>query len=85
MMSYLYTADPVNTETLFESLPTSREAAPFLRFHHKALYEEHGPTTCEGMRSRDIADWPIAATSLLLDCPIWAEDQEFLAAASPLG
>jgi len=43
----------------------------------RSLYEEHESTTRERMRSRDIADWPIAATSLLLSCPIWTEDQDF--------
>ena len=43
----------------------------------RTLYEEHEPTARERMRSRDIDDWPIAATSLLLDCPIWTEDQDF--------
>ncbi|KAA6459133.1 nucleotide-binding protein [Acidobacteria bacterium AB60] len=43
----------------------------------RSLYEEHESTARERMRSRDIADWPIAATSLLLDCPIWTEDQDF--------
>lgn len=28
------------------------------------------------MRSRDIADWTIAATSLLLGSHIWIEDQD---------
>jgi predicted nucleic acid-binding protein len=32
------------------------------------------------MASRDLADWPIAATALLLDCPIWTEDQDFFGA-----
>jgi predicted nucleic acid-binding protein len=41
------------------------------------LYEEYESTARERMRSRDVADWPIAATSLLLDCPIWTEDQDF--------
>jgi predicted nucleic acid-binding protein len=26
---------------------------------------------------RDINDWSIVATSLLLDCPIWTEDNDF--------
>lgn len=28
---------PINTETLFEPLLASREAAPFLRLHYKTL------------------------------------------------
>jgi predicted nucleic acid-binding protein len=26
---------------------------------------------------RDINDWPIVAVALMLDCPIWTEDQDF--------
>ena len=43
----------------------------------RSLYEEHEATARERIRSRDIDDWPIAATSLLLDCPIWTEDHDF--------
>src|SRR6266404_1625749 len=28
-------------------------------------------------RIRDVNDWPILATALTLDCPIWTEDQDF--------
>lgn len=43
----------------------------------QGLYEQHESTARNRMRSRDIADWPIVATSLLLDCPVWTEDQDF--------
>jgi len=29
------------------------------------------------MKARDLDDWPIVATALVLDCPIWAEDKDF--------
>ena len=28
-------------------------------------------------RIRDIRDWPVLATALVLNCPIWTEDQDF--------
>jgi predicted nucleic acid-binding protein len=28
--------------------------------------------------ARDINDWPAVAAALLLDCPVWTEDQDFL-------
>jgi predicted nucleic acid-binding protein len=43
-------------------------------------YEAHEATARQRMASRDLADWPIAATALLLDCPIWTEDQDFFGA-----
>jgi predicted nucleic acid-binding protein len=43
----------------------------------QSLYEEYEFSARERMLSRDVTDRPIAATSLLLDCPIWTEDQDF--------
>jgi predicted nucleic acid-binding protein len=28
-------------------------------------------------RIRDVFDWPVLATALTLDCPVWTEDQDF--------
>ena len=33
--------------------------------------------------SRDANDWPIVAASLLLDCPIWTQDQDFFGSGVP--
>jgi predicted nucleic acid-binding protein len=30
--------------------------------------------------SRDVNDWPAVAAALLLDCPVWTEDKDFLGA-----
>jgi hypothetical protein len=30
--------------------------------------------------SRDVNDWPAVAVALLLDCPVWTEDKDFLGA-----
>jgi predicted nucleic acid-binding protein len=43
----------------------------------QSLYEGYESPARERMHSRDIADWPIVATSLLFDCAIWTEDQDF--------
>jgi predicted nucleic acid-binding protein len=40
-------------------------------------YSVHEATARSRMASRDITDWPIVATALLLDCPIWTEDRDF--------
>jgi predicted nucleic acid-binding protein len=29
------------------------------------------------LRRGDIADWPVVATALLLQCPVWTEDRDF--------
>ena len=35
------------------------------------------------IKSRDIRDWPIVATALTLNCPIWTEDQDFFGTGIP--
>ena len=42
-----------------------------------SLYEAHESPARERMRSRDVDDWPVVATALLFDCPVWTEDQDF--------
>jgi predicted nucleic acid-binding protein len=40
----------------------------------------YGPleaTARRRLRTRDEDDWPILATALALDCPIWTEDADF--------
>jgi predicted nucleic acid-binding protein len=34
-------------------------------------------TSARVRMARDPSDWPIVATALLLDCPIWTEDHDF--------
>ena len=41
------------------------------------LYEEYESSARERMMSRDVSDWPIMATALLLKCPVWTEDRDF--------
>jgi predicted nucleic acid-binding protein len=40
-------------------------------------YVEYEKSARARMRSRDETDWPIVASALLLDCPIWTEDRDF--------
>jgi predicted nucleic acid-binding protein len=42
-----------------------------------ALYEELEQPARARISSRDPDDWPVVAVSLLLDCPVWTEDQDF--------
>jgi predicted nucleic acid-binding protein len=43
----------------------------------RSLYEELRETAQERVGLRDPDDWPVAAVALLLDAPIWTEDQDF--------
>jgi predicted nucleic acid-binding protein len=46
----------------------------------RSLYEEFEPQARARIASRDLEDWPIVATALLLSAPIWTEDQDFFGA-----
>ncbi len=53
------------------------------RFEHtievldRHLYEPHEGQSRARLASRDVDDWPIMASCLLLNCPVWTEDQDF--------
>jgi predicted nucleic acid-binding protein len=41
------------------------------------LYEAFEGEARARLRGRDEEDWPILATALALECPVWTEDQDF--------
>lgn len=43
----------------------------------RSLYEEYEGTARGRVDLRDPDDWPVVAVALLLDLPIWTEDQDF--------
>jgi len=43
----------------------------------RTLYEEYEEAARIRISARDPDDWPIVATALLLNAPIWTEDQDF--------
>ncbi len=47
------------------------------------LYEQNQSEAKERMKHRDLDDWPIVATALTLDCPIWTEDKDFFGSGMP--
>lgn len=42
-----------------------------------SLYEEFEEQARARISSRDVDDWPVVATALLLKAPIWTEDRDF--------
>jgi predicted nucleic acid-binding protein len=44
---------------------------------YRSLYEDFENLARERVLTRDPDDWPIVAAALLLDFPIWTEDQDF--------
>lgn len=43
----------------------------------QALYQGHENLARERIERRDPHDWPVVAVALLLDIPVWTEDQDF--------
>ena len=43
----------------------------------RSLYEDYEKLARERVLTREADDWPIVAVALLLDFPIWTEDQDF--------
>ena len=42
-----------------------------------SLYKDYEALARVRISSRDSADWPVVATSLLFNCPVWTEDKDF--------
>jgi len=59
------------------TLPVLEQLEKIVEVVDRSLYETHESAARSRMASRDIEDWPIMAAAMLLDCPIWTEDQDF--------
>jgi predicted nucleic acid-binding protein len=46
-------------------------------------YTAYRATAMARIAARDEDDWPILATALALDCPVWTEDQDFFGTGVP--
>ena len=47
------------------------------------VYEGRRAEALARIESRDPDDWPILASALAIECPIWTEDQDFFGAGVP--
>lgn len=48
-----------------------------------SLYSQYRAEAIRRIQQRDLDDWPILATALLFNCPIWTEDQDFFGTGVP--
>ncbi len=46
-------------------------------------YEPHRSAALARIERRDPDDWPILATAMAMDCPIWTEDNDFFGTGVP--
>lgn len=49
----------------------------FLHVTDRPLYEQYEKQARELIADRDADDWPVIATAILLQAPIWTEDRDF--------
>jgi predicted nucleic acid-binding protein len=62
---------------------TFEEVSQIVESVDRRLYEEHEAEARRRIR-RDPSDWPIVATAMLLNCPVWTEDQDFFGSGLPI-
>jgi len=53
------------------------EIAKTVNIVDRSSYSNFEKPAVARIASRDVGDWPIVATAMLLDAPIWTEDQDF--------
>jgi predicted nucleic acid-binding protein len=49
----------------------------------RSLYGDYERLARERIETRDPDDWPVVAVALMLDLPIWVEDQDLLGSGVP--
>lgn len=67
-----------------EALTVLSHIQYLLNIVDKAIYQERMHEAKQRVQSRDIADWPIVATALMFNCPVWTEDQDFFGSGLPI-
>jgi|SRR5450432_1785406 predicted nucleic acid-binding protein len=70
----------VSTRRKIDPLPglaVLEEVSNIVESVDQSLYEEYETIARERVTPRDPDDWPVVAVALLLDFPIWTEDQDF--------
>jgi predicted nucleic acid-binding protein len=48
-----------------------------------SLYSQYQSEAIKRIKQRDLDDWPILATAMLFNCPIWTEDRDFFGTGLP--
>lgn len=57
--------------------------APIIHPVEAAAYNPARPAALARIKNRDPNDWPVVAVALILDSPIWTEDQDFFGTGIP--
>ncbi len=65
------------------SLDVLKHIKPLFQIIEHEVYQERMIEAKERMRNKDLDDWPVVATALLFNCPIWTEDKDFFGVGVP--
>lgn len=55
----------------------------FLHIIDHDIYQERIIEAQQRMNKKDLDDWPVVATALSFNCPIWTEDRDFFGVGLP--
>ena len=80
----LLTKRGFDTEIVTQSLATVDALEGVVLAVARETYAVARPDAEARLRRRDPDDWPILATAMVLDCPIWTEDQDFFGVGVPI-
>lgn len=65
------------------SLEVLSQIKNFLRIIDYDIYQDRMIEAQQRMNKKDLDDWPVVATALSFNCPIWTEDRDFFGVGLP--
>jgi hypothetical protein len=65
------------------ALPFSEQISQLVVPVDQSLYGDYERLARERIETRDPDDWPVVAVALMLDLPIWTEDQDLFGSGVP--
>src|SRR5215472_5916104 len=66
-----------------ETLALMKEIQSVVQMVEAGLYRGYEEAARRRIERRDPDDWPIIAAAMMLNCPIWTEDQDFFGSGIP--
>lgn len=73
-----------NEEQLAAALTVLDALEPVVRAVEEDFYAATRSAALARIEQRDPDDWPFLAVALLLDCPVWTEDNDFFGTGVPI-
>jgi predicted nucleic acid-binding protein len=73
-----------NAEQLAAALTVLDSLEPVVHAVEEDFYAARRSAALARIEQRDPDDWPFLAVALLLDCPVWTEDNDFFGTGVPI-